>query len=90
MWNAGDNKAEMIEVIAKDAGMDVDATEATLATFTFPNVEEKLSDKWMGGNVQTFMLGVADVFQEAGSIPQALDSYVDSVDSSYLAATGTE
>jgi taurine transport system substrate-binding protein len=90
MWNAGDNKAEMIEVIAKDAGMDVDATEATLATFTFPNVEQKLSDKWMGGNVQTFMLGVADVFQEAGSIPQALDSYVDSVDSSYLAATGTE
>ncbi|MET1413532.1 ABC transporter substrate-binding protein [Roseibium sp. HPY-6] len=90
MWNAGENKAEMIEVIAKDAGMDVDATEATLATFTFPSVEEKLSDKWMGGNVQTFMLGVADVFQGAGSIPQALDSYVDTVDSSYLAATGTE
>ncbi|WP_029061965.1 ABC transporter substrate-binding protein [Labrenzia sp. DG1229] len=90
MWNAGENKAEMIEVIAKDAGMDVEATEATLATFTFPNVEDKLSDRWMGGNVQTFMLGVADVFQEAGSIPQALDSYVDAVDSSYLAATGTE
>ncbi|WP_299475544.1 ABC transporter substrate-binding protein [uncultured Roseibium sp.] len=90
MWNSGENKAEMIEVIAKDAGMDVDATEATLATFTFPNVEDKLSDKWMGGNVQTFMLGVADVFQGAGSIPQALDSYVDTVDSSYLAATGTE
>lgn len=90
MWNKGENKDEMIEVIAKDAGMDVDATAATLATFTFPNVEEKLSDKWMGGNVQTFMLGVADVFQEAGSIPQALDSYVDTVDSSYLAATNTE
>lgn len=90
MWNKGENKDEMIEVIAKDAGMDVDATAATLETFTFPNVEEKLSDKWMGGNVQTFMLGVADVFQEAGSIPQALDSYVDTVDSSYLAATNTE
>lgn len=90
MWNKGENKDEMIAVIAKDAGMDVDATAATLATFTFPNVEEKLSDKWMGGNVQTFMLGVADVFQEAGSIPQALDSYVDTVDSSYLAATNTE
>lgn len=90
MWNKGDNKDEMIAVIAKDAGMDVDATASTLATFTFPNVEEKLSDKWMGGNVQNFMLGVADVFQEAGSIPQALDSYVDTVDSSYLAATNTE
>lgn len=90
MWNKGENKDEMIAVIAKDAGMDVDATAATLATFTFPNVEDKLSDKWMGGNVQTFMLGVADVFQEAGSIPQALDSYVDTVDSSYLAATNTE
>ena len=90
MWNKGENKDEMIAVIAKDAGMDVEATAATLATFTFPNVEDKLSDKWMGGNVQTFMLGVADVFQEAGSIPQALDSYVDTVDSSYLAATNTE
>ena len=72
MWNKGENKDEMIAVIAKDSGMDVDATAATLATFTFPNVEDKLSDRWMGGNVQTFMLGVADVFQEAGSIPQAL------------------
>lgn len=90
MWNSGENRAEMIEVIAKDAGMDPTATEETLATFTFPNVEEKLSDKWMGGNVQTFMLGVADVFQGAGSIPQALDSYVDTVDASHLAATGTE
>ncbi|MES0880866.1 ABC transporter substrate-binding protein [Roseibium sp. SCP14] len=87
MWNAGDKKAEMLEVIAKDAGMDPADAEASLNTFSFPSVDEALSDKWMGGNVQTFMLGVAKVFQDAGSIPQALDTYVDTVDPSYLAAT---
>ena len=90
MWNAGDKKAEMLEVIAKDAGMDPADAEASLSTFTFPSVDEALSDKWMGGNVQTFMLGVAQVFQDAGSIPQALDTYVDTVDSSHLAATKSQ
>ncbi len=86
MWNAGDKKAEMLEVIAKDAGMDVDGAEATLATFAFPTVEEKLSEVWLGGNVQNYMLGVAKVFQDAGSVPQALDTYESTVDASYLAA----
>lgn len=86
MWNAGDKKAEMLKVIAKDAGMDETAAEESLATFTFPTMEDKLSAKWLDGNVQNFMLGVANVFKEAGSIPVALDTYADTVDSSYLAA----
>ncbi len=79
MWNAGDMKAEMLEVIAKDAGMDLEATEATIGTFEFPSVEEQLGEKWLGGGLPAFMLGVAQVFQEAGSIPAALDSYEDAV-----------
>jgi len=86
MWNAGADKQKMIEVIAKDAGMDVADTEATIATFSFPSTEEALSDKWLGGGVQEFMVGVAGVFAEAGSIPQALDNYDSSVDASYLTA----
>ena len=90
MWRAGDNRKEMLEVIAKDAGMELADTESTIDTFTFPTLEETLSAKWMGGNVQNFILGVADVLQGAGSIPKALDTYTATVDASYLAAAGTQ
>lgn len=86
MWAAGDNKAEMLSVIAKDAGMDEAATESTMATFVFPTIEEQLSSKWLGGGAQSFMLGVAKVFEDAGSIESALDSYESRVDASYLTA----
>lgn len=84
-WNSGEMKDEMIAVIAKDAGMDVEGAAASLATFSFPSVEEQLSEKWLGGGAQDFMLGVAQVFTTAGSIPSALDSYAATVDTSYLA-----
>ncbi|NVK30611.1 MAG: ABC transporter substrate-binding protein [Gammaproteobacteria bacterium] len=86
MWAAGENKAEMLSVIAKDAGMDEAATEATMATFVFPTIEQQLSSKWLGGGAQSFMLGVAKVFEDAGSIESALDSYESRVDASYLTA----
>ena len=75
-WNAGgDGAAEMLPVIAKDAGMDEQATADTIATFVFPSVEDQLSEKWLAGGAQQFMKGVADVFVEAGSIDSALESY---------------
>ncbi|MFW8594461.1 ABC transporter substrate-binding protein [Cribrihabitans neustonicus] len=85
-WNAGDSKDEMLPVIAKDAGMDLADAEATIATFTFPSVEEQLSDKWLGGGAQEFMKGVADVFVQAGSIESALDSYENAVNTQPLSA----
>lgn len=86
MWNSGNNTAEMLPVIAKDAGMDEDATAATLATFVFPSVEDQLGAKWLGGGAQEFMKGVADVFVNAGSIDAALDSYAPAVNTGPLEA----
>lgn len=86
MWNSGENTAEMLPVIAQDAGMDEDATAATMATFVFPDVETQLSDKWLGGGSAEFMKGVADVFVEAGSIDSALDSYDGAVSTEALSA----
>tara|TARA_R110000850_G_scaffold20485_3_gene60944 strand:+ start:1362 stop:2369 length:1008 start_codon:yes stop_codon:yes gene_type:complete len=87
MWNAGgDGAAEMLPVIAKDAGMDEAATAETLAGFTFPSVEEQLSDKWFGGGSQTFMGGVAQVFVESGSIDSALETYEGTVNTGPLMA----
>jgi len=75
MWNNGGMADEMLPVIAKDAGMDEEATAATMATFVFPGVDEQLSDKWLAGGAQSFMNGVAQVFVDAGSIGSKLDSY---------------
>lgn len=85
-WNTGVGKAEMLPVIAKDAGMDVKATEETISTFVFPSVQDQLAKKWLGGNAQTFMKGVADVFVEAGSIDKALPTYENAVNTGPLSA----
>lgn len=49
MWNAGDNKDEMLAVIAKDAGMELADAADSLATFAFPSIEEQSGEKWLGG-----------------------------------------
>ena len=65
MWNGGGEMGEDAAVIAKDAGMDEEATAETLAGFVFPSVDEQLSEKWLGGGSQTFMGGVAQVFVDS-------------------------
>lgn len=84
MWADPANRDEMLPVIAKDSGMDVDATAATIDTFIFPSVEEQLTAKWLGGGAQEFMKGVADVFVEAGSIDAALETYENNVNTGPL------
>lgn len=79
MWADEANQATMLPVIAKDAGMDEPATLETISTFTFPTVAEQLGAGWLGGNAQTFMKGVADVFVEAKSIDSSLESYANTV-----------
>lgn len=83
MWAAGET-ADMLSVIAKDAGMSEADTQATMDTFVFPTVEDQLSAKWLGGGAQEFMKGVADVFVNAGSIDGAKASYADNVNTGPL------
>ncbi|SFN52300.1 taurine transport system substrate-binding protein [Roseovarius lutimaris] len=86
MWNDGSNRDKMLPVLAKDSGMDLDATASTIDTFVFPSVEEQLTAKWLGGGAQEFMKGVAEVFVESGSIDSALATYEDSVNTGPLAS----
>ncbi len=86
MWADPANRDTMLPVIAKDSGMDVDATAATIDTFVFPSVEEQLTAKWLGGGAQEFMKGVADVFVEAKSIDAALETYDSTVNTGPLAS----
>ncbi len=86
-WNAGGSGAQaMLPVIAQDSGMDEAATADTMSTFTFPSVDEQLSSKWLGGGVQNFMKGVADVFVNAGAIDKAKSSYAENVNTGPLKA----
>ena len=89
MWNSGEHTDEMLPVIAKDSGMDEQATRDFMATFTFPGIEEQLSAKWLGGGAQQFMKGVAEVFVGAGSIGAAKDSYDENVNTGPLTAAGS-
>ncbi len=77
---------EMTPAIAKAAGMDAEATVATMAGFAFPSAAEQLGPKWLGGGTQTFLKEVADFFVAQGTIPAARDSYEGAVDASYLKA----
>ena len=86
MWADPANRDTMLPVIAKDSGMDLEATAATIDTFIFPTVEEQLSAKWLGGGAQEFMKGVAEVFVQAGSIDSALATYDSNVNTGPLAA----
>ncbi|WP_414727776.1 ABC transporter substrate-binding protein [Yoonia sp.] len=85
-WNAGMMADEMLPVIAQDSGMDEQAARDFMATFTFPTIEEQLSQSWLGGNAAGFMQGVAQVFVDAGSIPSALSSYEGAVNTGPLQA----
>ena len=85
-WNSGEGGDAMLAAIAEEAGMDLEAARSSISTMKFPSVDEQLSDKWLGGNAQTFMKGVADVFVDAGSIDSALDSYSNAVNSEPLAS----
>jgi len=85
-WNSGVGRAGMLDAIAKESGMDMDAAAASISTMKFPSREEQLTGKWFGGGIQTFMKGVAEVFKESGSIDDTLDSYADSTNAVPLIA----
>lgn len=86
MWSDEGKQKEMLPVIAKEAGMDEKATAETMATFVFPTIKEQLSERWLGGGIQTYLKGVADVFAKTGNIPNVLPDYSASVNAKPLAA----
>ncbi len=78
------HRDEMLPVIAREAGMDLEATAATIDGFGFPTIDEQLGPEWMGGGLQAFLKSVADFFAEHGNIERALDSYDGVVNPTYM------
>lgn len=80
------DSAEMLPVIAKDAGMNEKDTEETINAFKYPSMEEQLSNKWFGGGAQATFKEVAEFFKKQGDIPTVLESYNSNVDTGPLRA----
>jgi taurine transport system substrate-binding protein len=79
-WNSGaDAQAEMLPVIAKDAGMDLPAAKKMMAGFSFLPLDKDLGPDWMGGGVAKNLKEVADFFVKTGNVPKARPSYEDAV-----------
>ena len=81
-----DKSGKMLPAIAQAAGMDKKTAAETMNGFLFPDIQQQLSKKWLGGGTQKFLKQVADFFVSQGTIPQALDNYDSVVDTSYLKA----
>lgn len=69
--------------IAKAAGMSLKDSDIVLSLFDFYTRDDQLTERWMGGGVQTFLKEVADFFQQQGEIDGALDDYSKTVDASF-------
>lgn len=78
------NPESAYEIVSKAAGMDVDATIATMKNFGFPSVADQKGQNWFGGGVQAATKGVADVMVAAGGMDSALDDYSKFIDESFL------
>ena len=77
---------KMLPAIAKEAGMDLEGTKATLAGFVFPTIGEQRGNKYFGGGLQQFLKDVADFFVAQGNIPSARSSYESAVNGSFVEA----
>lgn len=80
----GANPESAYEIVSKAAGMDMDATVATMKNFGFPSAADQMGANWLGGGSQAATKGVADVMVAAGGMDAALDDYSKFVDAGFL------
>ena len=71
--------------IAKAAGMELKHSNYILSRFTFPKRDAQLSQRWMGGTVESSIKELADLWVRLGEMPTALDDYAPTVDTSFYA-----
>ncbi len=70
-------------IIAKAAGLELKQSDIVLSLFDFYTRDDQLTERWMGGGIQTFLKEVADFFQAQGQIDRALEDYSATVDASF-------
>ena len=80
-----DDPATNNPIIATAAGMDdVGNFLGGETWFTFPSVDDQLSDAWLGNDVANVMKEQLTFFNEQGEIDSVADDYSQFIDTSYL------
>lgn len=72
-----------IDIIANDAGLSVEATNAQMADFIFPTAAQQLSDYFNDGGMAAVAIGVVGNAFATAENP-ALDDYSVTIDTSFL------
>ncbi|NNE96941.1 MAG: ABC transporter substrate-binding protein [Acidimicrobiales bacterium] len=73
-------------VIAQAAGMEEVGNFLSGPTwFTFPTLDDQLSDDWLGSSVAEVMLAQMTFFKDQGQIDAVADDYAQFIDTSFLA-----
>ncbi|MEM7322619.1 MAG: ABC transporter substrate-binding protein [Actinomycetota bacterium] len=76
-------------IIATAAGMEEVGNFLSGPTwFTFPTVDEQLSNAWLGSSVASVMKEQLTFFMEQGEVDAVADDYGQFIDTSYLEAIG--
>ena len=70
-------------IIAAAAELSLKESDIVLSLFDFYTRDDQLTERWMGGGIQTFLKEVADFFEQQGKIDAALDDYGVTVDASF-------
>ena len=78
-----DEPDEAKAIIARAAGLELKQSDIVLSLFDFYTRDDQLTERWMGGGIQTFLKEVADFFEQQGEIEGALDDYGSTVDASF-------
>ena len=78
-----DNPDDAQPVIAEAAGLELKESNIVLSLFDFYTRDDQLTESWLLGGVETFVMEVAGFFEEQGEIENALDDYSAAVDSSF-------
>ncbi len=76
----------MITDIATAMNMTTVGVTTSMQGFRFPSTTAKLGDEWLNGGVQDHLNSLAEFFVAQGTLNDALDSYDEFVDASYLKA----
>jgi taurine transport system substrate-binding protein len=74
---------EELEIIANDAGLDVETTRAQMADFVFPSAEDQLNKYFNEEGMATQAIAVVGAAFATTERP-ALEDYAAAVDTSYL------
>lgn len=80
-----DGKDEMMPIIAKQAGMELDGALSTIGAMKFNSIDDQLGPDWMGGFMQKNFVEAAQKMEASGTI-KALSSYDQAIDARFMEA----